>query len=238
MRICLLGEDFELLPLRALWWPRRRTLLIADTHLGKGNVFRLAGVPVPEACDSDLARLSSLISNYAPDRLIILGDLLHAPAARSPEVLSALARWRNLHRVLDVLLVRGNHDLKAGDPPACLRFRTDNEPAHDCADDGPVRLAHVPPVSHEESGDTLTLCGHIHPAIRLHGPVSSLRAACFWYTGDALVLPAFGSFTGCASIAPREHHRVFVVGDRQVHEPAQQVVVRTRQGRLGQARQA
>ena len=41
------GEQLDLLPEKAIWWPRRRTLLVADVHCGKDATFRAMGVPVP-----------------------------------------------------------------------------------------------------------------------------------------------------------------------------------------------
>ena len=258
MRLTTHNESFDLLPDRAIYWPRRSTLLVADLHLGKPNVFRVAGIPVPDACPADLARLSSLIATHAPERLVILGDLLHARAAHSPQLLEALHTWRAAHTNLDILLIRGNHDTHAGDPPASLRFRIENEPFAD-AHDALIAFSHFPPTpaghtqdhgplpppprgrgqgvgkpsahnhittadtntpraNDSPSADTLTLCGHLHPAVRLRGPVSSLRADCFYLTPAALVLPAFGAFTGSKVITPRTHDRVFVVGDREVIE--------------------
>ena len=43
-----------------------------------------------------------------------------------------------------------------------------------------------------------------------------LRLPCFWFQPHGAVLPAFGSFTGMASIAPRPGDRVFVVADSAV----------------------
>ena len=41
------GEPVHALADRALWWPARRRLVIADLHLGKGDAFRHAGIAVP-----------------------------------------------------------------------------------------------------------------------------------------------------------------------------------------------
>ncbi|MBZ0171464.1 MAG: DEAD/DEAH box helicase, partial [Phycisphaerales bacterium] len=69
-------EQLDLLPERAVWWPARRTLLVADLHLGKPASFRSAGAPVPEqVTGADLARLSSLIKTQHAQRVIVLGDL-------------------------------------------------------------------------------------------------------------------------------------------------------------------
>jgi hypothetical protein len=43
---------------RALYWPARRALLIADLHLGKADVFRRAGIALPSGgTGEDLQRL-------------------------------------------------------------------------------------------------------------------------------------------------------------------------------------
>ena len=41
------GESLVLLGERALYWPTRQALLIADLHLGKADVFRRAGIALP-----------------------------------------------------------------------------------------------------------------------------------------------------------------------------------------------
>src|SRR5204863_7878848 len=65
-------ELFVVLASRALWWPRRATLLIADPHLGKPAAFRSGGVPVPErSTTADLDRLGAAAREFRPDRLVI-----------------------------------------------------------------------------------------------------------------------------------------------------------------------
>src|SRR5688572_30053218 len=112
------GEKLSLLPERALWWERQRTLFIADPHFGKASAFRAAGIAVPELShDADLVRLDDVLSATAAARLVILGDFFHAKAGRTDATLTALAAWRNRHMKLEVILVPGNHDRHAGAPP-------------------------------------------------------------------------------------------------------------------------
>ena len=47
LEINVASERLWLLPDRAAYWPRTKTLLIADAHLGKAAAFRRAGIPVP-----------------------------------------------------------------------------------------------------------------------------------------------------------------------------------------------
>src|SRR3954468_21732509 len=102
-------ETLWLLRGRAAFWPRTSTLLIADAHLGKAAAFRRAGIPVPQGTtEENLARLSALLRICGAQRLIFLGDLVHDAAARRAAT-SAFARWRERHRSLEVVLVRGNH---------------------------------------------------------------------------------------------------------------------------------
>lgn len=209
------GEDWVALGERALWWPRRRTLCVADVHLGKAAAFRSAGVPVPESAPADLARLAALIGRWGAQRLVILGDLLHARSGVTPAVIGAFADWRRTHGMLDVLLARGNHDVNAGEPPAEWRIRVlDGR----CADegDGDVRFCHDPADVPEEAGPTL--CGHLHPAVLLNGKSRAVRAACFWFGERVAVLPAFGSFTGARVVRPARGDRVLVVRDGEIAE--------------------
>ena len=61
---------------RTLYWPARKTLFLADLHLGKGAAFRAEGRPVPEGSTAEtLRRLSNAICETACERVILLGDL-------------------------------------------------------------------------------------------------------------------------------------------------------------------
>ena len=78
------GVLLTLLPERAVWWGAEKTLLIADPHFGKAAAFRFAGIPVPETShEDDLERLSHLLMRTDAQRLVILGDFLHAKTGRN-----------------------------------------------------------------------------------------------------------------------------------------------------------
>ncbi len=47
LSIKLADEPVVLLGDRAMYWPARSRLIIADLHLGKSHVFRQAGIAVP-----------------------------------------------------------------------------------------------------------------------------------------------------------------------------------------------
>ena len=207
----LAGETVLLMSERTLFWPRTATLVAADLHWGKGATFRAAGIPVPVGATSDdLARLEAALHRTCARRLVVLGDLFHARAGRiASQTLAELRRWRALRPELEIMLVRGNHDRHAGDPPDDLRINCTNAPAF------------VPPfvLRHEPAGssDGYTLAGHLHPGIVLAGPaLQRERLPCFWLTPRTAVLPAFGGFTGLAPVRPAPDDRVFVIADQDV----------------------
>ncbi len=228
--VTLAGEPVHLLPERALWWPAARTLFVADVHLGKAASFRALGQPVPSGTTRDnLDRLSTLIDRWQAERLVVLGDWLHAAAAQQAQVIEPVMAWRSRHAALHCLLVRGNHDSHAGDPPPALRFEMVDEPHRM----GPFAACHMPGASGEPSPaieDTagparadavgFRLAGHLHPAVRLHGAGGDrLRLPCFCETAQQLILPAFGAFTGTTVSGLPAGARCYPVGGGQVHGP-------------------
>ena len=191
-----------LLPERAVWDRQTRTLWIADVHLGKAATFRALGQPAPGGTTlENLARLTAILEAWGARRVVFLGDLFHARQAYAPAQIGAFLAWRRRHRALDIVLVRGNHDARAGDPPAAAGIDVADEPYAS----GDIEGRHFPLDDAEAlhaPGPTV-LAGHLHPAVRLHGPGRDcLRFPCFVLEGRQVVLPAFGEFTGAALVAP------------------------------------
>jgi len=204
------GEELLLLPERAVAWPARRVLFIADYHLGKAASFRSAGIPLPAGTTTEnVERLERAVQRSGAQHVIFLGDFLHSAAGRAPRTLARFGQWREARTELDLTLVRGNHDARAGDPPAEWRVR-----AIDAGERlGPFVLNHEP--GNARGG--YALAGHVHPAVRLNGSGDeSLRLPCFWFGARSAILPAFGAFTGCAVVRPRAGDQVFVIADDQV----------------------
>jgi len=206
------GERLELLAERAAWLPGRGVVLVADVHLGKAATFRQLGVPVPETTTgATLERLGALVDRLRAQRLIVLGDLLHGPAAHAPSLIDALVGWRVARPHLAVVLVRGNHDARAGDPPAACGIELADEPMAL----GALRLHHEPPVAVPEG--CFAFAGHLHPACRLRDRQGGLRLPCFWLRSRQLVLPAFGEFTGGHPVDAAPGDRLYPVADGRVY---------------------
>jgi len=206
------GETLELFPQRAAYWKARATLLVADPHFGKAATFRAAGVYVPEATTAGtLARLTALIDTTHAQRIVFLGDFLHAKEGRHPDTLAALNGWREAHASLEMAVVRGNHDRHAGDVPATLRMTYANAPVIE----GPFAFAHHP----TRCNGSYVLAGHVHPAAHLSGRGRQHECLpCFHFQREVGVLPAFGEFTGMAVVTPQAEDRVYVISEEEVIE--------------------
>jgi uncharacterized protein len=211
--LIIAGEEVYLLAERALWWPNASTLIVADLHWGKASTFRATGIPIPIGTTSDdLARLDSALTRTGARRMVVLGDLFHAKAGRiASHTLAELRRWRSLAAPVEILLVRGNHDRHAGDPPGDLRINCVNAPAF------------VPPFvfRHEPSSQdgAYGLAGHVHPGLTLVGRgLQRETLPCFLVGQAGALIPAFGSFTGFGTVEPGPGDRAFVVVEGEVLE--------------------
>lgn len=204
------GETLVLLPEKAVYWPRERMLIIADIHFGKAAAFRSLGVPVPRGTTSEnLAGLDALVAAHDARQLVFLGDFLHARAAHANATRLAMLSWRQRHRALGLTLVRGNHDLHAGDPAAALGIALVDEP-HKV---GPFAFCHHPGIDAPGYG----LAGHAHPVYVLATRFDTLRLPCFVVGEQCMILPSFGAFTGGHAVKPGPGERIYVSSGDAVH---------------------
>lgn len=203
------GEELVLLPSGAVWWPRQETVLIADPHFGKAATFRATAIPIPDGTEHDLLRLTKVLRETAARRLIILGDLLHARRGRCPTTFAAVTQWREERAEVELVLVRGNHDLGAGDPPAEWNIACLPEPWL-CE---PFVLQH-----HDTPAGRPALAGHRHPKIRLSAGGDQLQLPCFHWRDELLVLPAWTEFADSGLIRRSTGDRVFVLAGEAVVE--------------------
>jgi uncharacterized protein len=207
------GQTLWLLPERAAWHESSRTLFVADLHLGKSATFRARGLPVPSGTtQQDLQRLAALVRELSAARIVFLGDLLHSKHSQRAAAIAPVQTWRAAHETLRCVLVRGNHDSHAGDPPPSLGFEIVDEPWPVDGAPGLIGCHHPRPAA---AG--LVLAGHWHPAITLRGPARDhQRLACFCQIDRLLVLPAVGAFTGTNPQSPPAGSLCYPVGGERV----------------------
>ncbi len=203
------GEPLRLLPARALLWPGRSTLIIADPHFGKDDLFRRAGIALPRGpAISDLQRLTELLTEHACTRLVVLGDFLHGPTRAGDSFLHAFRLWRRAHGSLTVDIVVGNHDRRE---PARVWQQLVGWHSRPLLEP-PFVLAHEP----APHAGGYVLAGHIHPVMRLRRRIGAGRVPVFWQRRDYLVLPSFGSLTGGAEVAFELGDKLYAAGPERV----------------------
>jgi DNA ligase-associated metallophosphoesterase len=209
------GETLLLHPERALSWPAQRMLVIGDTHFGKGSLFARHGIAVPGGTDAlDAERINSLLRITRSERLLVVGDFVHGIVVPGGAVAAELDAWIDELHPVQLWLVTGNHDRSAA---RGWRPRTAWQGVE--LHEGPFCFTHDVDHSPPPAREAFRIGGHIHPVVAIGARSKRrLRVPVFWERPDALVLPAFGLFTGGYRIGSRDGGRVFVAGAEQVME--------------------
>lgn len=209
-KIRRLGETITILPDKAVFLSDRKTLLVSDVHLGKGQAFRARQFFAPPGlCAGDLDRLLRLIIDCGASRLIVLGDLVHSRDGIDRELDELFIAFREKTKDVEISLVLGNHDRK-------VKFSKQwqlNLLSGYFEEEGFV-------FDHGDSAlpqalltaKKFAFSGHIHPAVKLSGAGLSERLPCYWLRQKErrLVLPSFGTFTGAFTIKPESADRIFI----------------------------
>jgi len=200
--VAIAGEVLTMHVERALYWAARGTLLVSDVHFGKGAVFRRAGIAVPSGdTDDDLRRLDALFAAFAPERLVILGDLVHGAATARSAWVDDVRAWRQQHAAIDMVLVAGNHDRHFDVASLGITVQPDRLAVP------PFVLSHHPH-AHAEG---YVLAGHVHPGAVVRDGWRKHRLPAFVFDRDVGMLPAFGTLTGLHEVIALQGRQIFAV---------------------------
>lgn len=202
------AQNLWLSALRSLFWEEEKALIVSDLHFGKTGHFRKAGIAVPQnVYKEDLQRLVSLLNHFRPEKLIVVGDFFHSDANTE---LDWFKRWRESFASLQIVLVRGNHDI--------LKDSWYQDAAIDVV--SPTLQVNAFLFSHDrcEAGEGVyTFCGHIHPGVMIHGlGKQSLRFPCFYFGQSHCILPAFSKFTGAVAMDKASAKAVYALVDNEL----------------------
>lgn len=209
-------QHLWLLPERCIFWEDQKALILSDSHFGKTGHFRKSGIPVPQQLFlEDMQRLVAVIQHYKPEQLIVVGDFFHSSSNKEHDF---FARWRNDLSQLNILLVKGNHDILKATWYETINVKLYSEEllrlnniafVHDCKE-----IA-----SHTAHTDAYFITGHFHPAVYVKtGRRQSISLPCFYFTDEYAILPAFSKFSGHAAINQKKTDKVFAIAERDVIE--------------------
>ncbi len=209
------GEHLVLTAERSIFWESAKTLIVADLHLGKTGHFRKAGIGVPQGVyKHDLQRLMHQLYFFKVDRLVIVGDFTHSVVNNELEM---FRKWRNDFSLLDILLIKGNHDILEdswyADTSITLHMRQMNMGPFTFVHD----ILHYNKSKDNEPATGYLLSGHLHPSIVIRGQGrQSLKFPCFYFTETYGILPAFSRFTGSYQVNPEPGEQAFAIVDKEI----------------------
>ncbi|MEM8793242.1 MAG: ligase-associated DNA damage response endonuclease PdeM [Pseudomonadota bacterium] len=184
-QIALSDATLEAQPSGALWWPERKVLIVADLHLGKAERMAREGgtlLPPYETAET-LDRLDAEVGRLRPRLVISLGDSfddLASAASLGEEIVLRLERLSAGRRLI---WIAGNHDPGPVNLPG----------SHlDVAVIGGVHFRHIANPDRQD----MEISGHYHPKARLTVQGRRISRRCFFVSGNRVILPAFGTYTG------------------------------------------
>tara|TARA_Y200000002_G_C22685909_1_gene665994 strand:+ start:962 stop:1717 length:756 start_codon:yes stop_codon:yes gene_type:complete len=225
-------EELLLSAQRVLYYPTEKTLVISDVHLGKAGHFRRYGIPIPTEVNQDnLSRLSQVVAQFNPERLLFLGDLFHSETNSEWD---DFEQWRRHYSSLSMTLILGNHELYSAQKYEDLglqvlshldvkniRFLHDKGASitHDRGTQSSTHTLVYEPENDTQQMDPMNaipiegwISGHLHPGIKIQGKGRQrIILPCFVQYTAQLVLPAFGTFTGLHLITSKTPKIIAIV---------------------------
>jgi uncharacterized protein len=174
----------------ALLLKQSKTLLIADAHLGYSWAQRRRGELGPLADELTRQKLMAVQSELSPERIVFVGDLVHAPRPCSPEREWIESVLGELGRGAELIAVRGNHDRAFA-----REFGTLGVQCVESWSDGNVFAIHGDRLPDSVPAGSLLICGHLHPSLCVRDSAGAgQRLPLFLATSHLLLLPAFSPF--------------------------------------------
>jgi len=148
---------------------KNKMLAIADLHIGWEMALSEKGIHVPTQTSKLLEKLTSLLTTYKPEKLLILGDIKHTVAT------AEMGEWQDIpdffnklkEHIPEIFLIRGNHD---GNLEPLLPENMKILPATGITI-GKTGLFH----GHRWPSPSLLKCetlimGHVHPVVAFRDP--------------------------------------------------------------------
>ena len=198
-------NHFNLHPSGAIYWEEKRSLLVADVHLGKVAHFRKNGIAVPRKAEGAFyQKITPLLDEFKIERILFLGDLFHSFQNNEWLLFTAWVKQQKAQ----MILVEGNHDII----PAA-HFEKIGLQVVDSLTEAPFYFSHFP----TEKNEKFVFCGHVHPGVKLKGTgLQQMKVPCFFESANQLILPAFGDFTGLHIMQPKTNEIVYALSEKSV----------------------
>ena len=162
-----------------------RVMLAADIHLGLEYELAKQGINIPYQWSRMLSEMVGLLTEYKPDRLILLGDVKHGVPATSFKEKREIPNFFNtlLEYVDNIDVARGNHDANI------QKFLPEEVTLHSSkgvifGDEFTVAgfHGHAWPAPEIMSVDCIIMA-HNHPTVMLKTPIGLMISQRTWIRG-------------------------------------------------------
>jgi DNA ligase-associated metallophosphoesterase len=166
-----------------LFWPAEKIAIVSDLHLEKASHLAQAGQFLPPQDSYEtLLKLKNTLEFADVKTLIFLGDSFHDAQGYDRMDDRERAMFTYFCETYHLIWITGNHD--EGFIPCGVD-------AYDEVKIQSLTFRHI----HKE-GDKGQISGHYHPKARLKIQGRKISRPCFIHNDEAIIMPAFGSFTG------------------------------------------
>lgn len=203
-----------LLPFKAIYFEKHRTLLVSDIHLGRVGHFKNSPAALPDGlAETDLVLLDKIINTLEVTELFILGDFF---PRREVYDMRLFKTWRDLHQSIDVNLIKDSTDIMSDEIYVNFEIRIHRKYflwnkflfTHKPLDKD-VKL----------TGCEYVFSGYINPGININGKGRTLQNfACYYFNEKQCILPAFGEPKRKSLMKPALKDRVYVISNAE-NEP-------------------
>ena len=191
-------NKFEFRADKSLYWPERKTLIVADLHLEKGSYYAAKGQLLPPYdTETTLTALQKSVNETGAQRLIALGDNFHDDAG--PNRLTP--QNKALLPDIPVIWITGNHD------PALYLSTETGDSIVDQYEENDVTFCHI--ANPNKASTQMQVTGHFHPKASIRARGRRLSGPCFIHNSRTIILPSFGAYTGGLDINHPEIQFVF-----------------------------
>lgn len=175
----------------ALYLKKRKTLVIADLHIGFEEALGKQGVLVPRFQYKDMIdRLEQIFAKINPVTVVLNGDLKHEFGGISKQ------EWKETLRLFDylsrkcedIIVIKGNHDPNIGPLTRAKNIRVVDELVLD-----DIAIVHGDEAP--KAKVKIILMGHEHPAVSIREKTRVERFKCFikgsYKKSTLIVQPSF-----------------------------------------------
>lgn len=206
-KIFISDEELTLLPFKAIYFEKHRTLLVSDIHLNKVSHFKNSPVSLQDGlAETDMVLLDKILNALNVNELFVLGDLF---PKNSNYDIRLFAAWRENHNNLEINLVKEEGFISSDEIYSNFEIRVHRKY---CLWNK-FLFTHKPLEKDVVlSGCDYVFCGFVNPEININGKGKPLQnLPCYFFNEKQCILPAFGEPNRKSLVNPNTKDRVYAI---------------------------